>query len=169
MTELVLAVRRYAWPVRLAIRNRKDFAAGALFIAAGAGFAWLSSDYSIGSASRMGPGYFPFWVAVLLLVLGAAIAFSSLNAAASEQALPEWNLASLLWILGSTSLFGALLNFAGLVASLLALVVLSSKASHEFKWLGTLVSASVIVLINLIVFVWLLKIEIPTWPVFLAN
>lgn len=169
MTELVLAVRRYAWPGRLAIRNRKDFFAGALFIAAGIAFSWLSSDYSIGSASRMGPGYFPFWVAVLLAILGAVIVFSSLSAAASDEALPEWNLASLFWVLGSTSLFGVMFSFAGLVVSLFTLVVLSSKASHEFRWAGTLVSASVIVLINLVVFVWLLKIEIPTWPVFLVN
>ncbi len=41
------------------IRNPKDFAACAIFTAAGLAAVLLGRQYSIGTATRMGPAYFP--------------------------------------------------------------------------------------------------------------
>ena len=56
------------------ISNPKDFWAGALFVAIGVGTIILGSRYTLGSAARMGPGYFPRILGILLIVLGAVLA-----------------------------------------------------------------------------------------------
>jgi len=60
----------------VSIKSEKDFASGVMFIATGGGFAWASaSSYTIGSASQMGPGYFPLVLGLILSLLGAFILF----------------------------------------------------------------------------------------------
>ena len=53
------------------IKSQKDFFSGLMFTAAGVAFAVGAQTYTVGTAARMGPGYFPFYIG-LLLVLGAA-------------------------------------------------------------------------------------------------
>ncbi|MHA6730236.1 tripartite tricarboxylate transporter TctB family protein [Devosia sp. A369] len=63
--------------------NTKDIAAGTFFIAVGAWFsinAWFT--LSIGTISRMGAGYFPIVLGVLLVLMGGVIVFRSVSAAA---------------------------------------------------------------------------------------
>jgi len=57
------------------IKNGKDFWTGLLFIGAGLSFILVSLDYSMGSAFRMGPAYFPTVLGGLLVFLGAVIFF----------------------------------------------------------------------------------------------
>jgi len=54
------------------IRNPKDFWAGAIYVAFGAAGLLIGTNYSMGSAGRMGPGYFPVALSVLLLAFGVA-------------------------------------------------------------------------------------------------
>ena len=42
------------------LRNKQDFWSGVMFVALGVGFALGATSYSMGTAARMGPGYFPF-------------------------------------------------------------------------------------------------------------
>src|SRR5688500_6453894 len=72
----------------LSIRNQKDFAAGALYIVVGLAFAIGATDYNLGTAARMGPGYFPFWLGLFLAAVGAVVLVRSVRAGADRQALP---------------------------------------------------------------------------------
>lgn len=151
--------------IGIVIRNTRDFSAGVLFAGAGAFFSYLAQSYTLGQASQMGPGYFPFWVGVILALIGVGLAVKSLGAKAPEAgAMPSWNWRSLFWVLAATVGFAFALEHAGLVLSTVILVVLSSRASHEFTWRGALATAAAIVGISLVAFVWLLKVDIPTWP-----
>ena len=60
----------------MAPASQKDFVSGLMFMAVGGGFAWGAVDYEIGEAARMGPGYFPFMLGMILLGLGALVAFN---------------------------------------------------------------------------------------------
>jgi len=60
------------------IKSERDFFAGLLFMVAGVAFAWGASGFQIGSAVRMGPGYFPLLLGIVLTALGALILFGSL-------------------------------------------------------------------------------------------
>ena len=60
------------------IRHSKDFFAGLIFIAVGVIAVIVGRDYSLGTTTRMGPGYFPALLGWLLAILGAIILFRSI-------------------------------------------------------------------------------------------
>ena len=60
------------------IKSQKDFFSGLMFMVVGVAFAWGASNYTIGSGARMGPGYFPLALGVLLTLLGGIITFKAL-------------------------------------------------------------------------------------------
>lgn len=59
------------------IKDQKDFYAGLMFIIFGGLTMWLSQSYNMGTAARMGPGYFPFWLGMVLAALGAIVFFKA--------------------------------------------------------------------------------------------
>ncbi|NBS72532.1 MAG: tripartite tricarboxylate transporter TctB family protein, partial [Betaproteobacteria bacterium] len=60
------------------IKSQKDFFSGLMFGVVGIAFAWGATNYTVGSAARMGPGYFPLLLGVILAIFGAIIMFYSL-------------------------------------------------------------------------------------------
>lgn len=153
--------------MQLSIRNQKDFAAGVIYVLAGAGFSLGALNYRLGDASRMGPGWFPFWVGILLAAVGMATISASLRAGAAPEAIKRPELGSVAWILGAVVLFGLLLQPAGLVLALAVLVLVSSRASHEFSWVGALVNAVVMILFSTGVFIYGINLQIQLWPAFI--
>ncbi|MBF6986804.1 MULTISPECIES: tripartite tricarboxylate transporter TctB family protein [Cupriavidus] len=151
------------------IRSQKDFASGLMFILVGFGFSWVARGYSMGTAAKMGPGYFPFWLGIVLALLGVLVLWGSLSSKAEEDQLARWDIKTLLWILGSVVLFGLLLKPLGMVLSVLVLVLVSSMASHEFSWKGAILNAIILVLISLGAFVYGINLQMPVWPAFLAS
>ncbi|WP_420993263.1 tripartite tricarboxylate transporter TctB family protein [Cupriavidus sp. 30B13] len=151
------------------IRSQKDFASGLMFILVGFGFSWVARGYSMGTAAKMGPGYFPFWLGIVLALLGALVLWGSLSSKTEDDQLARWDIKTLLWILGSVVLFGLLLKPLGMVLSVLVLVLVSSMASHEFSWKGAVLNAIVLVLISVGAFVYGINLQMPVWPAFLAG
>jgi len=151
----------------LHIRNQKDFAAGAIYIVAGAGFSIGALNYKLGDPARMGPGFFPFWIGVLLALVGVATTLSALRRGRPAETIQRPELRAMAWVLGAVVLFGLLLQPLGLVLALVALVLVSSRASHEFRWKGALVNTVVLILFSLGAFIWGIKLQIALWPAFL--
>jgi hypothetical protein len=146
------------------IRNQKDFAAGLIYLATGAGFSIGALSYRMGDPARMGPGFFPFWLGILLAVVGVVTALTGLQRTAVPERIKRLELGPIAWILGAVVLYGLLLQTAGLVLSLVALVLVSSRASHEFTWRGALVSAVLLVIFSIGVFIYGINLQIPLWP-----
>src|SRR5450631_1750735 len=120
------------------IRHPKDFFAGLLFVAFGLAALIIGSNYSLGTAARMGPGYFPRILGILLTVLGAALSLRALKI--KGDPLPRWYWKPLLVVLGSVIAFGLLVTHIGLVIATIGLVFASSAASHEFRPKEALIS-----------------------------
>ncbi|MCC2673131.1 MAG: tctB [Ramlibacter sp.] len=154
--------------MKLAIRNQKDVAAGVIYVVAGAAFSLGALNYRLGDAARMGPGWFPFWVGVLLAAVGMATIASGVRAEATPEKMKRPELRAMAWILGAVVLFGVLLKPAGLVLSLLVLVLVSSRASHEFTWRGALANAVVLIAFSVGAFIKGISLQLPLWPAFLA-
>lgn len=148
------------------IRSKKDFAAGLLFVAIGASFSFVATTYNMGTSAKMGPGFFPFWLGVLLSTLGAIITMTSMSKKTSTDELEPWHWPSIIWVLGSVIFFGLVLAHLGLMLSILALVFISALASHEFHWKGTVVNAIILNVIAYVAFVWGLKLQFQVWPSF---
>jgi len=153
----------------MTIKNQKDFWAGVMFMALGAFFAGFGTQYTIGTAATMGPGYFPTALGVIVILLGMVTTVGALSAKATAEKVEEFNWPSLLLILGSVVLFGVLLKSLGLIVSLLILITVSSYASHEFSWKATLINALVLIVMCLVVFVWGLKLQFQLWPTFIRH
>jgi hypothetical protein len=144
------------------IRNPKDFLAGLIFVAFGVAAIVLGSAYPLGTAARMGPGYFPRILGILLIVLGGALALRALRL--KGTALPGWKWRPVLVILLSVVVFGIVLTRIGLVLSTVGLIVAASVASHEFRPKEALISGILLAALAAGVFVYGLKLVIPLWP-----
>jgi hypothetical protein len=149
------------------IRNPKDFWAGVLFIAFGAAAVILGSRYNLGTAARMGPGYFPRILGMLLVALGAIIALRGLRT--DGAAITAWRWRPTLVVLGSVVLFGLIVNRAGLALSTVVLIVLASAASAEFRWKEALLSGALLAGLAVAVFILGLKLQLPIWPTFVHG
>lgn len=108
-------------PIR--IRNVKRFASGLLFLAIGLFAMIYGSRYRMGTATHMGPGYFPVMVAGIVAALGLISAVTSLGRGEAVTA-GGWHVVPLLCVLAGIVAFGALVERAGLVAAIVAVVVL---------------------------------------------
>jgi hypothetical protein len=150
------------------IRNRKNFWAGVMFIAFGLFFSGFGTQYAIGTAARMGPGYVPTALGVIVILLGIAISVGALFAKTTAENVDKFAFPAIILIIGAVVLFGVLLKPLGLIISLLVLVAVSSYASHEFSWRGMLINAVVLTVLCVVVFVWLLKLRFPLWPYFIG-
>jgi hypothetical protein len=151
----------------LKIRNQRDFGAGIMFILIGIFFAVIATQYRMGTAAKMGPGYFPFWLGVLMAVIGLIILFGSMSKKTAEEKMPHWNFKIMLWITGSVVLYGILLPIMGFFVAIFALVFVSASASHEFGWKGTFINAAVLMLFTYLAFVEGLGLTFPLWPAFI--
>ena len=150
------------------IRSQKDFASGLMFVIVGILFAYIATTYNMGTPAKIGPGYFPFWLGIVLALLGAIITMTSMSAKTSKDELASWDWVSVMWVTGSVILFGLVLKPMGLVVSLIMLIFISAMASHEFHWKGTVVNAVILNVIAYVAFIWGLKLQFQVWPSFLA-
>ena len=149
------------------IRHPKDFAAGLMFVAFGVAAIAIGSGYPLGVAARMGPGYFPRILGILLIVLGAVLTLRALRLDGAKITLESPR--PLLIVLGSVVLFGMTAPSLGLVVATILLIVVSSAASTEFRWKEALVSGVILAAVAVAGFIWGLGLQFSVWPTFLGR
>ena len=150
------------------LRNKQDFWSGVMFMLLGVGFAWKATSYSMGTAARMGPGYFPHWLGVLMAILGLVVLLSSISKKAEEIEVDRFDFKILAIIVGSIVLFAFTLRPLGMIVSLFILVGFSSLASHEHSWKVSIANAAFLTLLCWLSFVKGLGLVFPIWPTFLG-
>lgn len=148
------------------IRDHKDFALGGACLAIGAAFALTATGYHLGTASKMGPGYFPFVLGTLLAIVGAVIAARSMAARRALRRLERIELKAGLLVLGSICLFAVLYDDVGLVLAIIGAVVLSSRAAPDYSLLQAFSAGVFLSVLCIAIFVWALGLQMPLWPSF---
>jgi putative tricarboxylic transport membrane protein len=146
------------------IRSYKDFVSGTLMIAVGASFATAATNYKIGNAAQIGPGYFPFGLAILLTFLGLIVFAGSFSRAKPREKIDRPDFKILFCIFAGIILFASLLPIIGLVAAIFILVLFSSFASHEHELKYALFVAATLSVLCVITFVYILRLQMPVWP-----
>lgn len=160
------------------IKSQKDFFCGLMFMAVGGAFAWGASTYNVGTGARMGPGYFPLMLGVLLAVIGAAITFTALvfeTEGGGKIGKIAWK--PLIFVISANVVFGILLaglpaiNFPafGMMVAIYALTFVASMAEAGWKFKTTLILATVLAVGSYIAFVLALKLQFPVWPSFITG
>lgn len=147
------------------IKGPRDLWAGLMFIAIGAGTVLMATSYVVGTAARMGPGYFPRALGSLLMLLGAASVLRSFRL--QGAAIGGWSMRPIVVTLGAVVIFGLIVQFVGLALSTIFLVFASSAASHEFRPVEAAISSVLMALLCIGVFVFLLHIQLPILPQFI--
>ncbi|MEY4755327.1 MAG: hypothetical protein RJA34_225 [Pseudomonadota bacterium] len=160
------------------IKSQKDFYSGLMFLAVGVAFAWGASSYSIGTGARMGPGYFPLILGILLAILGVVIAFKALTVDTPDgQKIGALAWKPLVYVIGANLLFGVMLGglpsvgipAMGMIAGIYALTLVASLAGSEFKLREVLILATILSIGSYLAFVVLLKLQFPVWPAFITG
>jgi predicted outer membrane lipoprotein len=160
------------------IKSQKDFFAGLLFMVVGISFAWGATNYTIGEGARMGPGYFPLVLGILLAAIGAFTVFEAM-VVETEDGEPIGKIAwkPLVFIIGSNVVFGIMLGgipklgipAMGLIAGIYALTFIASLAGDEHKNKEVIVLATVLAIVSYLAFIVLLKLQFPVWPSFITQ
>jgi len=148
------------------LKNPKDFWSGVMFAAIGFAFAIIVKvyEYPMGTGSRMGPGYFPYVLGIMMGILGLVIIVQAWISEGHRISKFAWK--PLFWVLSAFVIFGLTAKWAGLVIAILLLVVISSYGGHEHKWKEALISSAILAACSVGVFVYGLKLPFPIWPEF---
>ncbi len=149
--------------MKIEIRNQKDFYAGLVFLLFGGLAVAIARHYPIGTAARMGPGYFPMVLGGILGLLGIGISARSLLGTKGDS-VTGWALKPLLFILGGVLAFAFLVDRLGLVLAILVLILLSCLGGEEFRLRE--VALLLLVLVGLAVGIFFYGLQMPfkVWP-----
>jgi len=111
--------------------NKADFAAGIVFVLFGLGFGITALDLEMGTSLRMGPGYFPMVLAVVLTGLGAAIVISAFRSVGEAVGSYAWR--GMVFILGAPIFFGLTVRGLGFVPSIFVTTLIAALAGLKLK------------------------------------
>lgn len=111
--------------------NKADFTAGVLFILFGLGFGASALGLEMGTTLRMGPGYFPMALAVLLTGLGLAISANAFRSVGEAVGTYAWR--GMVFILGAPVFFGLTVRGLGFVPSLFVTTLIAALAGLKLK------------------------------------
>lgn len=140
-------------------RNPKDFWTGLLYLFFGASAILIARDYSMGTAVRMGPAYFPTILGALLALVGAISMARSFIVPGSP--IGGFAFKGLALVTSAVLVFGLLVREAGLVVALPLLVIISAYASMRFRWPTAIIMSAGLTLFCALVFAKGLGIPLP--------
>jgi len=144
---------------------RKNVLAGLMFVGIGAFGLWLSRNYPIGTALRMGTGYVPRLLCWMLLGLGVVVFLQGLFEA--ERGRPRGGASAwraVIFVTASLTIFGLAIERLGLVISILLLIAVGALAARDLRPLETLLAALVLIALSWAIFILGLGLVIPVWP-----
>jgi hypothetical protein len=160
------------------IKSEKDFFSGLMFMGVGIAFAWGATTYTIGEGARMGPGYFPLMLGILLTALGGFILFEALVVETEDgEKIGKWAWRPLGFIIAANLLFGVLLGglpsiglpAMGMILAIYGLTIVAALASDEFNLKEVLILATILSIGSYLAFIVLLKLQFQVWPTFITG
>ena len=160
------------------IKSQKDFFAGLLYFAIGVAFAWGATNYNSGDGARMGPGYFPLLLGIVLAIIGGIVMFQAMVVETPDGApIGKWAWKPLVFIIAANFLFGILLGgwpllgipAMGLIIAIFVLTFVAAAAGTEFKFIEVLILAILLAALSWFAFVWGLNLQFQVWPTFITG
>lgn len=144
------------------IKGASDFYAGLMFVAFGLLALYLSRDFPMGTASRMGPGYFPTILGVLVCALGGGVMLRGFLVRGDSPR--NFALVQAALVLAAIGLFAWTVESLGIVVAVTAVVVVSSLASGAPRWLEVALLTLLMVALAVGLFTYGLDLPFKIWP-----
>ena len=155
--------------------KNQDFLAGLLFTLMGSAFGWAATSYRLGDSSRMGPGFFPLLLGVLLALLGSALMVRAmLRRPAPAEPGERMAYKPLVFVISANLVFGLALGGVpalgvpplGLIVGVYLLTFAASFGAEGRHLKETSLLATALAALSYVAFVVLLKLQFPVWPAF---
>ena len=144
------------------IRSPKDFWSGLVFIAIAVAFMALAARYRLGTAEKMGPGFFPIMIGIVQAGLGAILLGRSF--VLDGPPLERMRLSPLAITVVAVVLFGIALDWLGLAAAIAALVIVGAYADRSSRLVESIALAVALIFFSVAMFVWILGLPLQVWP-----
>jgi hypothetical protein len=157
------------------ISSQRDFFSGLMFTCVGVVFAWGATSFEVGTAARMGPGYFPLMLGILTAILGVIVTLRSIVVDYEDnESIGALAWKPLFFIIAANLAIGLLLGglpsiklpAMGMIVAVYALTFIASLASDEFKIREVTILATVLAVMSYFGFIVLLKLQFQVWPSF---
>ena len=150
---------------RWRILAQKDVLAGLFLVAVALLGLWLSRDYQIGTALRMGTGYVPRLLLWVLLGLGVIVLLQGLRAGAVEAgAFAEFWWRPFVFVPLSLLAFVYTIERLGAIIASALLIAVGAVAARDMRPLEVLVTGVILIAICWVIFIWGLALPISAWP-----
>lgn len=143
------------------VKSPRDFGSAMVFLVIGISGIYFGSDLTYGTAGRMGPGYFPFLLSILILAIGAGILVQSLTIEGPPIDPPK--LRPLSFVMASIIVFGYGIDYIGLALTSVVLTFIAAYARKEVNFIETLIFAIILAIGTVLVFVYGLGQPLPAW------
>ena len=143
---------------------KRDYYAGALMLLLGVGAAVVGTGYKFGSLARMGPGFMPVVLGVVLAFIGLLIAATALGSSEPDDGKflpddPQWF--GWLCIIGGPILFIILGEFGGMIPAVFACVFVCALGDKTATYKSSLILAAGVTVFGVLLFHYLLSIPFP--------
>lgn len=145
----------------LRVRSPQDLGAGGVFILIGAAGLIFGQDLRFGSSARMGPGYFPILLSVLIIALGLVVAVRGLTI--DGPAVEKIHLRPIFFVIVAIVASGFLLSSVGLALTAIIVTLIAAYARPEVNLRETLLLGAGLAIFTVVVFVYALGQPLPAW------
>jgi hypothetical protein len=147
------------------LHRRRDVQAGALCVVLGLAMIAEARRYPLGTLRQIGTGFYPLVLGVLLALVGALIAISSIGGPPDAPELtepPEWR--GWACIVGGVTLFMLLARPGGLVVAIFSSVLVAALGDRQATLRGALTLAACMAGFGTLLFGVVLGVSLPIWP-----
>lgn len=143
------------------IKNQEDFWAGLMFIGFGVLAIVLSQDYPMGTASRMGPGYFPTYLGGIMLALGSIVALMAVKTKTEGEKITPFAWKPMIMLSLGFLVFGWGVDHIGFIPALFALCVITAAAGQTFNIVEVLIMTAVLIAGAVGIFIYGIELPFP--------
>jgi hypothetical protein len=143
------------------VKSPQDFGAAILFLTIGLAGLYFGRDLSFGTASKMGPGYFPVLLSCVIVLIGALVGLKSL--AIEGPPIEPVKLRPVIFILVAILAFGYLIEQIGLAITTTGLAIFAAYARRDVNLKETVVLAICLSGFAIAVFAYALGQPLPIW------
>lgn len=151
-------------PLRGKFTLKRDYYAGGLMLLFGVGAAVTGTGYKFGSLARMGPGFMPVMLGIVLAFLGILIAGTALTSPEPDDKKflpdhPQWF--GWLCIIGGPILFIILGEYGGMIPAVFACVFVCALGDKTATYKSSAILAAGVTVFGVVLFHYLLAIPFP--------
>ncbi len=143
------------------VKSPQNLGAAVIFIGLAMIGLVFGRDLPFGSTAKMGPGFFPTILSLLILGIGLLNVAMALTLDGPPIEKPHWR--PLTFVCVSMMVFGLAINYIGLALSAALLTFLAAGARSDTRWRETAVLAVVLGVFSVLLFVYGLGQSMPAW------